>query len=84
MKFSIKEFFSKCDKIRRKLRIWSHLQKKPSIEDYIFCAVLYQQDPFKNTHRLIYLHTLFIKLMFMSICKVQMTFDARAFFKSTQ
>ena len=84
MKFSIKDFFSKCDKIRRKLRIWSHLQKKPSIEDYIFCAVLCQQDPFKNTHRLIYLHTLFIKLMFMSICKVQMTFDVRAFFKSTQ
>ena len=24
MKFSIKDFFSKCDQIRRKLRIWSH------------------------------------------------------------
>ena len=23
MKFSIKDFFSKCDQIRRKLRIWS-------------------------------------------------------------
>ena len=29
MKFSIKDFFSKCDQIRRKLRIWSHLLKKP-------------------------------------------------------
>ena len=27
MKFSIKDFFSKCDQIRRKLRIWSHLLK---------------------------------------------------------
>ena len=24
MKFSVKDFFSKCDQIRRKLRIWSH------------------------------------------------------------
>ena len=28
MKFSIKDFFSKCDQIRRKLQIWSHLLKK--------------------------------------------------------
>ena len=28
MKFSIKDFFSKCDQIRRKLRICSHLKKK--------------------------------------------------------
>ena len=28
MKFSIKDFFSKCDQIRRRLRIWSHLLKK--------------------------------------------------------
>ena len=25
MTFSIKDFFSKCDQIRRKLRIWLHL-----------------------------------------------------------
>ena len=25
MKFSIEDFFSKCDQIRSKLRIWSHL-----------------------------------------------------------
>ena len=29
MKFPIKDFFSKYDQIRRKLRIWSHLLKKP-------------------------------------------------------
>ena len=28
MKFSFKDFFRKCDQIRRKLRIWSHLLKK--------------------------------------------------------
>ena len=28
LKFSIKDFFSNCDQICRKLRIWSHLLKK--------------------------------------------------------
>ena len=28
MKFSIKDFFSKCFQIRRKLQIWSYLLKK--------------------------------------------------------
>ena len=41
MKFSIKDFFSKCDQIRRKLRIWSHLLKKSLIENFIFCAEFY-------------------------------------------
>ena len=39
MKFSITDFFSKCDQIRRKLRIWSHLLKKSLIENFIFYAV---------------------------------------------
>ena len=39
MKFSNKDFFSKCDQIRRKLWIWSHLLKKPLMENFIFCAV---------------------------------------------
>ena len=39
MKFSIEDFFSKCDQIRRKLRIWSHLLKKSLMENFIFCAV---------------------------------------------
>ena len=39
MKFSIKDFFSKCDQIRNFLRIWSHLLKKSLIENFIFCAV---------------------------------------------
>ena len=40
MKFSIKNFFSKCDQIRRKPRIWSHLLKKSLMENFIFCVVL--------------------------------------------
>ena len=39
MKFSIKDFFIKCDQTRRKLRIWSHLLKKYFMESFIFCAV---------------------------------------------
>ena len=38
MKFSVKDFFSKCDKIRRKLRILSHLLKKFLMVNLIFCA----------------------------------------------
>ena len=44
MKFSIKDFLSKCDQIRRKLGIWSHILKKSLIENFIFfCAVLVSQ-----------------------------------------
>ena len=39
VKFSIKDVFSKCDQIRRKLRIWSHLVKKSLMENFIFCAL---------------------------------------------
>ena len=40
MKFSIKDFCSKCDQIRSFLRIWSHLLKKSLMENFIFCAVI--------------------------------------------
>ena len=55
MKFSIKDFFSKCDQIRRKLRIWSHLLTKSLMENFIFCAVqiTFNSDFFKYL-----LHTL--------------------------
>ena len=35
----MKDFFSKCNPIRRKLRILSHLLKKSLIENFIFCAL---------------------------------------------
>ena len=39
MKFSIEDFFSKCDQIHGFLRISSHLLKKSLMENFIFCAV---------------------------------------------
>ena len=39
MKFSIKDFLSKCDHIRSFQRIWSHLMKNSLMENFIFCAV---------------------------------------------
>ena len=34
MKFSIKDFFNKCDQTRSFRRIWSHLQEKSLITYY--------------------------------------------------
>ena len=39
MKISIKDFFSECDQIRRKLQIWSHLRKKSLMENFIFGTI---------------------------------------------
>ena len=39
MKFSVKDFFSKCDEIRRKIGICSHLLQKSLTENFIFRAV---------------------------------------------
>ena len=41
MKFSNKNFFSKCDQIRSCLWIWSHLLKKFVMENFIFCAKVF-------------------------------------------
>ena len=49
MKFSFKDFFSKCDQIRRKLRIWLHLLKKSLTENFIF---LWSEVP--NTYQIYY------------------------------
>ena len=39
IKFSVKDFSSKCDQIRSFLRIWSHLLEKSLMENFIFFAV---------------------------------------------
>ena len=39
IKFSITDFFSKCNRICRKLPIWSHLLKKSLMENFTFCTV---------------------------------------------
>ena len=36
----MKDFFSKCDQIRKKLLIWSYLLKNILIENFIFYVVL--------------------------------------------
>ena len=41
MKFSFKDFFSKCEQIRNKLQIWSLLVKKSLMKNFIFLAVYY-------------------------------------------
>ena len=41
MKFSIKDFFGKCDQIRKKLRIWSHLPKKSFMVNFIIFVQWY-------------------------------------------
>ena len=48
LKFSIKDFFSKCYQIRRKLRIWSHLLKISSRENFIFCVRLQENMDQRN------------------------------------
>ena len=40
-KFTIRDFFSKCDQTRRFLRIWSHFLKKFLMENFLFCAVVF-------------------------------------------
>ena len=44
LKFSINDFFGKCDQIRSFLRTLSHLLKKLLMENFTFCAVkIYMQ-----------------------------------------
>ena len=62
MKFSVKNFFSKCDQIRKKLRIWSHLLKKSLMENFIFCAVT-------SMKRLIMLQKMTLTVFRLFFCK---------------
>ena len=49
IRFSVKDFFSKCDQIQNDLRIWSHLLKNFLMEHFIFCALYVQNwDYFNN------------------------------------
>ena len=42
------DFFSKCDQIRRKLGICSHLLKKSLMKNFIFCAVSFRYKTFPS------------------------------------
>ena len=56
MKFSIKEFFSKCDQIRSFLWIWSHLLKKSLMENFIFREMYSLKNHRKSTDFMFPLH----------------------------
>ena len=49
MNFSIQDFFSKCDQIRRKLWIWSHLLKKSLTENFILLKFFVEYTIVKNS-----------------------------------
>ena len=46
VKIFVKDFFSKCDQIRRKLRIFSHSLERSLMENFTFCAVLNKSQRF--------------------------------------
>ena len=45
LKFSVKYFFSKCDRKSKNLRIWSHLLNKFIKENFTFCTVSVKEAP---------------------------------------
>ena len=57
MKFSIKQFSSECDQIRRKVRIWSHLLEKSLVENFIFVQCLSNLKPFETNIDVLYIST---------------------------
>ena len=52
MKFSMRNFFSKCEQIRSFLRIWSNILKKSLMENFIFCRVKEALREAKMTHEM--------------------------------
>ena len=58
IKFSKMGFFRKCEQIRRKLRIWSHLLKKSLMKNFIFCECTFSKSTYNKwvhlMHRLQY------------------------------
>ena len=85
MKFSIKDFLSKCDQIRSFLRIWSHLLKKSLKENFSFCAVhirVMWRVKFVQFVRLICRaqffkpQIIFVKSSFIDICQTHLCVSA--------
>ena len=63
-KFSIKDFYSKCDQMCSFLQIWPHLLKKSLMENFSFCAVT---ERFKTGSRIsAEFHGLFTKKFFFN------------------
>ena len=66
IKFSIKVFLSTCDQIHRKLRIWSHLLKKLSVENFICCAMWFTKQVLVVNYVTVYNWAEISQLMFTS------------------
>ena len=49
-KFSFKDFYSKCEQIRRKLRVYSHLLNNSLTENFIFYAAYAGFNLFRFLH----------------------------------
>ena len=56
MRFTIKDFFSKCGEIRSFLRIWSHLLKTSLVENFLFWALLLYLEEQINVLSKPYIH----------------------------
>ena len=66
MKFSIKDFFSKCDQVHRELQIWSNLRKILN-EKFLF---LYCGLNLVNLVPKLKLHQIYLKMCTLVILKV--------------
>ena len=53
MKFSSKDFCTKCAQIQRNLRIWWRLRKKSLMKNFIFCAVKIECNHVKFTEKML-------------------------------
>ena len=69
MKFSITNFFSKCEQICSVLRIWSHLLKKSLMKNFIFCATshvqFYEYELYEQNEVLRKIHKYFTKYRYL-------------------
>ena len=76
MKFSIKDFFSKCDQIHTKLRIWSNLLKK----SWAFCESSLKCLAVTSFHKALHFGNWFS----LRLCEYWRSFCQLQFFNSQQ
>ena len=72
MKFSMKDFFSICDQIRRKLQIWSHLLKKSFMESLSSSALTI---PLSYFNYVIVLNSFFSQQKHITLLKMLFAWD---------
>ena len=69
--FSAKDFFTKCEEILIKLRIWSHLLRKFFMEIFIFYGVLCMLlSTISSRFRCVFVVATFFKLFNVAITKI--------------